>query len=217
LGSWVGAGSGGGRITLLDMRAGIVVSNWQAHSQRVSQLQGLSGVQGDHLLVSCSADRTMKLWDLRMMPAATVPHASLAAAGSSGGGWGSSSSSSLAAPLTTFRSGREGIEGFVVYQDAAIVYGGASIGLVPLELQGGSTGSTAAGWPGGLAGQLQHQQGSTVQMVRMTAVRGLGYRGSGGREGLGAAGAGSVVGLGLLPHSKLLVVGTEDGLMRVCR
>jgi hypothetical protein len=220
LGSWVGAGSGGGRVTLLDMRAGVVVANWQAHSQRVSQLQSLSGVQGDHLLVSCSADRTMKLWDLRMMPAAAVPHASLVAAGSSGGDWGSSSSSSsLAAPLTTFRSGREGIEGFGVYQDAAIVYGGASIGLVPLELpvQGGSTGGTAAGWPGGLAGQLQHQQGGTVQMVRMTAVRGLGYRGSGGREGLSAAGAGSVVGLGLLPHSKLLVVGTEDGLMRVCR
>ena len=216
-GGWVGAGSGGGRVTLLDMRAGMVVANWQAHSQRVSQLQALAGAQGDHMLLSCSSDKTLKLWDLRMLPPAAAPHASLALGGS---GWASSSSSSggQAMPLVTYRSGREGIEGFVVYQDAALVYGGASIGLAPFEIAGQGAGG-AAGLSGSLAGQLQHQQqqGGRVQFVRMTAVRGMGYRGSGGREGLGAAGAGTVVGLGLLPHSKLLVVGTEDGLLRICR
>lgn len=220
VGGWVGAGSGGGRITLLDMRAGMVVANWQAHAQRVSQLQALSGVQGvDSLLLSCSADKTMKLWDLRMMPqAAARPHVDLGfgVVGTSG-----STSSGMAAPLVTYRSGREGIEGFVVYQDAAIVYGGGSIGLAPLDVAAAASASAAsAGLPGSLAGQLQHQQGSgSVQMVRMTAVKGLGYRASSGvREGLGAVGSSSaVVGLGLLAHSKLLVVGTEDGLLRICR
>lgn len=218
VGGWVGAGSGGGRVTLLDMRAGVIVANWQAHSQRVSQLQGLSGVQGDHMLLSCSADKTMKLWDLRMMPQSAAPHANLAAyGGSSGGGYGSTG---LTTPLMTYRSGRDGIEGFVVYQDAAIVYGGASIGLAPLNLsaQVGAAAGAGEGVAGGLGGQLQYQQqGSSVQLVRMTAVKGLGYRGSGVREGLGVPGAGSVVGLGLLPHSKLLVVGTENGLLRICR
>jgi WD40 repeat protein len=215
VGGWVGAGSGSGRVTVLDMRAGVVAATWQAHGQRVSQLQGLSGAQGDHLLLSCSADKTMKLWDLRMTPQAGGPHASLAAFGSSGGGYGSSG---LAAPLTTYRSGRDGIDGFVVYQDAAIVYGGGSVGLAPLELPMHAGGAAAAGLSGALTGPLQHQQqGSSVQVVRMTAVKGLGYRGGGVREGLGAAGTGAVIGLGVLPYSKLLVVGTEDGLLRICR
>jgi len=215
LGGWVGAGSGGGRITLLDMRAGVVVGTWQAHGQRVSQLQGLGNTHGEHMLLSCSADKTMKLWDLRMMPQAAAPHASLSLSSAVFGG-NSFGGNALAAPLTTYKSGRDGIEGFVVYQDAAIVYGGASLGLAPLELNP-QLGSAAVGGAGGMAGQLQQQQGGSVQTVRMTAVRGVGYRGASGREGLTVAAASSVVGLGLLPHSKLLAVGTEDGLVRICR
>lgn len=215
LGGWVGAGSGGGRITLLDMRAGVVVGTWQAHSQRVSQLQGLGSTHGEHMLLSCSADKTMKLWDLRMMPQAAAPHASLSFSSAVFGG-NSFGGNTLAAPLTTYKSGRDGIEGFVVYQDAAIVYGGASLGLAPLELKP-QLGSAAGGGAGGMVGQQQQQQGGSVQTVRMTPVRGVGHRGAGGREGLVVAAASSVVGLGLLPHSKLLAVGTEDGLVRICR
>jgi WD40 repeat protein len=207
-GGWLAAGSGSGRLLLLDSRAGLVLGSWQAHSQRVNQLQGLAGARGDWQLLSCSQDKTLKLWDLRMLR--QTRH------------WSGSSSSSSGAgslPAAAFKGTKDGIEGFVVYQDAAIVYGGANVGLAPLD----SSSSAPS--------QQQQQQGwsappaAVMRHVRMTGIRGgstrgLGSSGKASREGLGPKGASSgsaIIGLGLLPHSKLLVVGSEDGQLKICR
>ncbi|KAF8066311.1 GFS12 [Scenedesmus sp. PABB004] len=197
-GPWLAAGSGSGRVALLDARAGAALAGWQAHGGGgVGQLSGLRGVQ----LLSCGHDRLLKLWDLRMLRAAPpAAHGGVS-------------------PLAVFAGSRaDGIEGFAVYQDAALVHGGAGLGLAPLA--GGAPpppagGATAApGWS---------SAAPPARQVRMTGVRGGAARGGGGLSGApggGAPGGGkasAIVGLGLLPHSKLLVVGSEDGQVKVCR
>jgi WD40 repeat protein len=207
-GGWLAAGSGSGRLLLLDARAGLVIGSWKAHSHRVSQLQGLEGTRGDWQLLSCSQDKMLKLWDLRMLR--HTRHWS-----------GGNSSSSGSLPVAAFKGTKDGIEGFVVYQDAAIVYGGANLGLAPLD----SSGSSSSNVPS------QQQQGwsapaaAVTRNVRMTGVRGGSTRGLGSsakvsREGLGpkvASSGSAIIGLGLLQHSKLLVVGCEDGQLKICR
>lgn len=209
LGGWLAAGSGSGRVMLLDSRAGLVIGSWQAHSQRVSQLQGLPGFRADWQLLSCSQDKTLKLWDLRMLR--HTRYWSAAAGGGSG----------VLNPVAVYKGSKDGIEGFVVYQDAAIVYGGANLGLAPLDSSSSSS-----------ASQQQQQQdwsspaSAVTRQVRMTGIRGGGARGLGGgsskasREGLGpkpTSSGSAIVGLGLLAHSKLLVVGSEDGQLKICR
>jgi WD40 repeat protein len=183
---WVAAGSGSGRATLLDLRAGRITATWQAHSQWVSQLQGLAvGSQGDTQLLSCSHDKTLKLWDLRMLrPEVDGPRFCALSQGLG---------PQTVEPVIGFKGVKEGIDGFVVYQDAAIVYGGSHLGLAPMN--------------------VQHVSNNVIYPVKMTAIRGAGRAAAGGGGGSGSA----IVGLGLLPHSRLLVVGSEDGQVRICR
>eukprot|EP00775_Hariotina_reticulata_P009747 gene9747-9905_t len=156
------------------------MGTWQAHSQWVSQLQGLAvGSPGDTQLLSCSHDKTLKLWDLRMLrPEA---NGSRFCAMSQGAG------RQTVEPVIRFKGVKEGIEGFVVYQDAALVHGGSHLGLAPLN--------------------VQHVTNNVIYPVKMTGIRGAGRATSGGGGSSGSA----IVGLGLLPHSRLLVVGSEDG------
>eukprot|EP00879_Flechtneria_rotunda_P008480 GHRR01008885.1.p1 GENE.GHRR01008885.1~~GHRR01008885.1.p1 ORF type:complete len:607 (+),score=211.00 GHRR01008885.1:680-2500(+) len=201
LAGWIAAGSGSGRVVLLDARAGRVMTTWQAHSQRVNNLQGF----GHSQLLSCSQDKTLKLWDLRMLQQPGYWTAAV-----------SSSSSSTASSLAVYKGGKSGIEGFAVYQDAAIVYGGANIGLAPLDSSCTSSNNSSSS---------KAPAATIVHQIRMTGVRNAikgsaaGLRQAREASALGpkASGSAAIVGLGVLPHSKLLVVGSEDGQLRVCR
>lgn len=198
-GAWLAAGSGGGRAMLLDARAGGVQASWSAHTQRVCQLAPLPGAPADAALVSCSLDRTVKLWDLRMLrrPAA----------------WPGGGSASAAVPLAAFRSaGRDGLEGFVLFQDAAIVHGGAGLGLAPLGA--GAHNGYYTGSSSDVASAASSSSAAAARPLRLTPLRGGGGSGSGDTNNSSSV---PIVGLGLLPQSKLLVVGCEDGSVRVCR
>jgi hypothetical protein len=96
------------------------------------------------------------------------------------------------------------LEGFVVHKEMAVVYGGPNIGVVPVGGQAASS-AAAAGGVGGGKGRGSGK-GEAVQLVRMQSLKG---------ERKGKEGA-AIVGLGLLPHSRLMVVGTEDGYLKVC-
>ncbi|WIA22803.1 hypothetical protein OEZ86_009755 [Tetradesmus obliquus] len=197
----------------------VALHAWPAHRERMRALAvdplerwlataGRSGVREGG---SAAASSVVRVWELADAET-KVQHTRH---------WSGSSSSSSSVPVAAFKGTRDGIEGFVVYQDAAIVYGGANLGLAPLD-SGGSSSSVPS---------QQQQQGwsapaaAVTRNVRMTGIRGgsargLGSGGKGSREGLGpkAASSGSaIVGLGLLPHSKLLVVGSEDGQLKICR
>ncbi|CAK7326256.1 unnamed protein product [Dovyalis caffra] len=59
--SWVAAGLSSGHCRLFDLRSGNVIASWRAHDGYVTKL----AAPEDHLLVSSSLDRTLRVWDLR--------------------------------------------------------------------------------------------------------------------------------------------------------
>ncbi|XP_073275197.1 protein GFS12 [Primulina huaijiensis] len=59
--SWIAASFSTGYCSLFDMRSGNIISSWQAHDGYVTKLAAAS----DHLLVSSSLDKTLRIWDLR--------------------------------------------------------------------------------------------------------------------------------------------------------
>uniref|UniRef100_A0A2N9EIF4 BEACH domain-containing protein n=1 Tax=Fagus sylvatica TaxID=28930 RepID=A0A2N9EIF4_FAGSY len=59
--SWIAAGLSTGHCRLFDSRSGNVIASWRAHDGYVTKL----AAPEDHLLVSSSLDRTLRIWDLR--------------------------------------------------------------------------------------------------------------------------------------------------------
>ncbi|KAL3513719.1 hypothetical protein ACH5RR_026436 [Cinchona calisaya] len=55
---WIAAGLSSGHCVLSDSRSGNIIAAWQAHD-------GYLAAPNDHLLVSSSLDRTLRIWDLR--------------------------------------------------------------------------------------------------------------------------------------------------------
>ncbi|XP_022138854.1 protein GFS12 isoform X2 [Momordica charantia] len=61
--SWIAAGLSSGYCRLFDARSGNVIATWRAHDGYVTKL----AAPEEHLLVSSSLDRTLRIWDLRRL------------------------------------------------------------------------------------------------------------------------------------------------------
>ncbi|OIT01567.1 protein gfs12 [Nicotiana attenuata] len=61
--SWVAVGQSSGYCRLFDVRSGKIISSWQAHDGFVTKI----AAPEEHLLVSSSLDRTLRIWDLRRL------------------------------------------------------------------------------------------------------------------------------------------------------
>ncbi|EEC70542.1 hypothetical protein OsI_01681 [Oryza sativa Indica Group] len=59
--SWIAAGLSSGYCRLLDERSGNIVAVWRAHDGHITKL----AAPEDHLIVSSSLDKTLRVWDLR--------------------------------------------------------------------------------------------------------------------------------------------------------
>lgn len=59
--TWIAAGLSSGHCRLLDLKSGTIITHWRAHDGFVTKLAALD----EHLLISSSLDRTLRLWDLR--------------------------------------------------------------------------------------------------------------------------------------------------------
>ncbi|CAM8993099.1 unnamed protein product [Rhodiola kirilowii] len=59
--AWIAAGFSSGNCRLIDARSGSVISTWRAHDGFITKL----AAPQDHLLVSSSLDKTLRIWDLR--------------------------------------------------------------------------------------------------------------------------------------------------------
>ncbi|KAL5671813.1 hypothetical protein ACJX0J_016119, partial [Zea mays] len=59
--SWIAAGLSSGYCRLLDKRSGNIIAVWRAHDGHITKL----AAPDDHLILSSSLDKTLRVWDLR--------------------------------------------------------------------------------------------------------------------------------------------------------
>ncbi|CAN4094999.1 unnamed protein product [Withania somnifera] len=153
--SWVAVGQSSGHCRLFDVRSGKIISSWQAHDGFVTKM----ATPEDHLLVSSSLDRTLKIWDLRR-------------------NWKSK-------PLAS-RGHTDGVSDFSIWGQNVISISRSKIGLSSLASSSDEDG----------------QQFVTPQYL---------YMGDGESKNVSVLSS-----INVLPFSRLFVVGTEDGHLKIC-
>ncbi|XP_065863926.1 protein GFS12 [Euphorbia lathyris] len=152
--SWIASGLSSGHCRLFDLRSGNVIASWRAHDGYVTKL----AAPEDHLLVSSSLDRALRIWDLRR---------------------------NCPPEPTVFKGHSDGVSGFSVWGQDVISISKNKIGLSSL--------STSA--------EEDVQQQIMPQKL---------YAADHGKN------MSVLSSISILPFSRLFVVGTEDGYLRIC-
>ncbi|KAL5564623.1 hypothetical protein UlMin_027787 [Ulmus minor] len=155
--SWIAAGLSTGHCRLFDARSGSIIASWKAHDGYVTKL----AAPEDHLLVSSSLDRTLRIWDLRRNWKPSEP--------------------------TIFRGHSDGISSFSVWGQDVISISRNKIGVSSLSKFGEEEGSRH----GIIAQKLYMADQGTRNVSVLSSIS-------------------------ILPFSRLFVVGTEDGNLRIC-
>lgn len=155
--SWIAAGLSSGYCRLLDERSGKIIAAWRAHDGHITKLASPE----DHLIVSSSHDKTLRIWDLRR---------------------------NLSTQSNIFRSHSDGIFNFSVWGQDLISVSRNKIALTSLLRP---------------SSEIGHQQLALQNLY--SADRGVKYKNI------------SVLStISVLPLSRLFVVGTEDGFIKIC-
>eukprot|EP01018_Ginkgo_biloba_P009374 Gb_38045 [translate_table: standard] len=153
--SWMAAGFSSGHCRLLDLKSGSIIAHWRAHDGFVTKLAALD----EHLLVSSSLDRTLRLWDLRR---------------------------SWPTQQQVFRGHSDGVSSFSIWGSDMLSASGRKIGLSSLSRS-----------------YEQQQQQHILPQKLYSPDRGV--------KNLSAIST-----INVLPFSRLFLVGTEDGYLKVC-
>ncbi|TVU21080.1 hypothetical protein EJB05_30694, partial [Eragrostis curvula] len=155
--SWIAAGLSSGYCRLLDERSGNIIAVWRAHDGHITKL----AAPDDHLIVSSSLDKTLRVWDLRR---------------------------NLATQSNIFRSHSDGISNFSVWGQDVVSISRNKIALTSLSRP---------------ASEMGHQQ--LVLQNLYSADRGMKHKNL------------SILStIDVLPSSRLFVVGTDDGFLKIC-
>ncbi|XWS08435.1 hypothetical protein CRYUN_Cryun40dG0002300 [Craigia yunnanensis] len=152
--SWVASGLSSGHCRLFDVRSGNVIACWRAHDGYVTKL----AAPEEHLLVSSSLDRSLRIWDLRR---------------------------NLSMPVT-FKGHSDGVSGFSVWGQDVISISGNKIGLSSLAKSADEDGEHRI-----IPQKLYSSDHGSRNMSVLTSIS-------------------------IMPFSRLFVVGTEDGYLRMC-
>ncbi|RDX85099.1 Protein GFS12, partial [Mucuna pruriens] len=156
LSSFIAAGLSSGHCKLFDAKSGNVISSWRAHDGYVTKL----AAPEEHLLVSSSLDRTLRVWDLRM---------------------------NLPLQPIIFRGHSDGISSFSIWGQDVISISRNRIGLLSLSKSAHET-------------DMQHY----IIPQKL-------YVSDNGQRSLSALSS-----ISILPFSRLFLIGTEDGYLRIC-
>ncbi|XP_047323104.1 protein GFS12 [Impatiens glandulifera] len=155
--SWIAAGLSSGNCKLLDTRSGNIIASWRAHEGYLTKLASPE----EHLLVSSSLDKTLRVWDLRrswMKPEASV----------------------------VFKGHNDGITGFSMWGQDVISIAKNKIGLSSLSRPADEDGQ---------------------QQIRPQYL----YLAERGTRNMSVLSSSSI-----MPFSRLFLVGTEDGYLKIC-
>ncbi|KAM7463204.1 hypothetical protein LguiA_031325 [Lonicera macranthoides] len=153
--SWIAAGLSSGICRLLDVRSGNIIASWQAHDGYVTKL----AAPEDHLLISSSLDRTLRIWDLRR---------------------------SWPPEPIVFRGHNDSVSGFSVWGQDVISISRNKIGLSSLSR----------------SADVEGQHHITPQYLYMAD-----------RELRNLSTLSSIT---ILPLSRLFLIGTVDGYLKIC-
>ncbi|GER36996.1 protein serine/threonine kinase [Striga asiatica] len=153
--SWIAAAFSNGYCRLFDMNSGKIIASWQAHDGYVTKL----AAAGDHLLVSSSLDKTLRIWDLRR-------------------NW--------TAEHTVFRGYSDGVSGFSLWGQNVISICRNKIGLSSLRSS---------------ADEDENYRVSPQHL----------YMADGESKNTSVLSA-----ISILPFSRLFLLGTEDGHLKIC-
>lgn len=159
--SWIAAGLSSGHCRLLDRRSGNIIAFWQAHDTYITKL----AAPEDHLLISSSLDKTLRVWDLRK---------------------------NLSSQTNIFNGHSDGIYSFGIWGKDVISVSGSKIGLSSVSI---SLGQGGAGGGGGYERLFPQKL----------------YSADGGARNMSVLSS-----ISILPFSRLFVVGTEDGHLKIC-
>ncbi|KAK7270556.1 hypothetical protein RIF29_23782 [Crotalaria pallida] len=154
--SLIATGLSSGHCKLFDTKSGNIISSWRAHDGYVTKLVAPE----EHLLISSSLDRTLRVWDLRM---------------------------NLPSQPIIFRGHSDGISSFSIWGRDVISISRNRIGLLSLSKSANETDG-------------QHH----INPQRL-------YVSDNGTRGLPALSS-----ISILPFSRLFLIGTEDGYLRIC-
>ncbi|KAL2324447.1 hypothetical protein Fmac_023505 [Flemingia macrophylla] len=153
--SFIAAGLSSGHCKLFDAKSGNVISSWRAHDGYVTKL----ATPEEHLLVSSSLDKTLRVWDLRM---------------------------NLPLQPIIYRGHSDGISSFSIWGQDVISISRNRIGLLSLSKS---------------ANETDGQHHIIPQKL---------YVSDNGTRSLSALSC-----ISILPFSRLFLIGTEDGYMRI--
>ncbi|XXG84663.1 hypothetical protein AAC387_Pa10g2131 [Persea americana] len=153
--SWIAAGLSSGHCRLLDARSGDVIAFWRAHDGYITKL----AAPEDHLVVSSSLDKTLRVWDLRR----NFPPVS-----------------------NVFKGHADGISDFSVWGQDVISVSRNKIGLSSLSR---SSDSNVEKW---LSPQKLYSADRGTRNLSVLS---------------------SII---ILPFSRLFLIGTEDGYLKIC-
>ncbi|KAJ1423857.1 WD40/YVTN repeat-like-containing domain superfamily [Sesbania bispinosa] len=154
--SLIATGLSSGHCKLFDAKSGSVISSWRAHDGYVTKL----AAPDEHLLISSSLDRTLRVWDLRM---------------------------NLPSQPIIFRGHSDGISSFSIWGQDVISISRNRIGLLSLSKS---------------ANETDGQYHIIPQKL---------YVSDNGMRSLSALSS-----ISILPFSRLFLIGTEDGYLRIC-
>ncbi|XP_024313947.1 protein GFS12 isoform X2 [Brachypodium distachyon] len=155
--SWIAAGLSSGYCRLLDERSGKIIAVWRAHDGHITKLASPE----DHLIVSSSLDKTLRIWDLRRK---------------------------LETQSNIFRSHSDGIFDFSVWGQDLVSVSRNKISLTSLFRP---------------TSEIGHQQ-LVLQNLYSTD------------RGVKSKNMSVLSTISVLPLSRLFVVGTEDGFLKIC-
>lgn len=153
--SWIAAGLSSGHCRLLDARSGNIVALWRAHDGYITKIASPE----DHLLVSSSLDKTLRVWDLRR---------------------------NLASQLNVFRGHSDGISSFSIWGQDVLSVSRNNIALTSLSR------STDEGRQRWLSPQKLYSADKGMRNLSVLST------------------------ISVLPFSRLFLVGTEDGYLKIC-
>ncbi|KAK8951338.1 hypothetical protein KSP39_PZI004128 [Platanthera zijinensis] len=153
--SWIAAGLSTGYCRLLDTRCGNAIAFWRAHTGYITKLAAID----DHLLLSSSLDKTLRVWDLRR---------------------------NLGTQANIFRGHQDGISSFSFWGRDVISISRNKIALTSVSYS------------------MQEVFEHKISPQKLYSID------------RGISSPSTLSSICVLPYSRLFLVGTEDGYLKVC-